>query len=236
MHSSELRGTDFEVTVDGQPCPHGEYFRGFVKTDRLGVVASRQIGGAGAVTLILAYVTAFYDDYRRDNDEFFAYPDFFAFQKGTPLANYGMFDIWPEHKLVALAPAPETAASTRATDTVDASAALRAVNDRGVQVLIVPDKPVVNQTFDNVALASARRRITTCYAYDFSGQVNRADVIIRCNQGPKLIDWVAQMFQSISHDQTLKASSDQWLATQSNGKTLEQSFRRITLDEALARL
>ena len=147
-----------------------------------------------------------------------------------------MFDIWPEHKLVALAPAPETAASTRATDTVDASAALRAVNDRGVQVLIVPDKPVVNQTFDNVALASARRRITTCYAYDFSGQVNRADVIIRCNQGPKLIDWVAQMFQSISHDQTLKASSDQWLATQSNGKTLEQSFRRITLDEALARL
>ncbi|MDP7131889.1 MAG: hypothetical protein QF437_15435, partial [Planctomycetota bacterium] len=83
---------------------HSEFFAGFANTDRLGLFTPDRFEGAGAVTLVMAYVTAFYDRYRESGSEFFAYPDFFTFQREAPCADYCMFDIWPYHKNVHIPP------------------------------------------------------------------------------------------------------------------------------------
>ncbi|NQU11582.1 hypothetical protein HQ590_12375, partial [bacterium] len=89
MHSSSLRGTDFEIRWRGQAVSHPEWFSSFRDTDRVGVVIAHRFEGIGAITLIMAYVTAFYDHYRARGSEFFAYPDFFTFQGEAPGADYG---------------------------------------------------------------------------------------------------------------------------------------------------
>jgi hypothetical protein len=231
MHSSQLRGTDFQITVDGRSQAHADYFRGFTRTGRLGLVAPQRIDGAGAVNLIMAHVTAFYDDYRAAGEPFRAYPDFFAFQETTPLADYGMYDIFPQHKLVEVDPDATDADGAR-----DASAKLCALTDRGVQILLVPDRVKPDRTFHEIALASARRCIGSCYAYTFSGQVADADVEIHCARAPMLIDWTKEVFDSVGSDRDAEPRADEWLAAARGRERLEQSYRRITLDEALARL
>ncbi|MCK2148598.1 hypothetical protein MYE70_05915 [Marinobacter alexandrii] len=83
MHSSSLRGTDFKITQDGEAIPHTDLFSSFLATDRLGIVVTRRFEVIGAMTLIIAYVTAFYDRYRERGPEFYAYPDFFTLVKKT---------------------------------------------------------------------------------------------------------------------------------------------------------
>ena len=86
MHSSKLRGSDFHLKTSGNRIDHRAFFADFAKTDRLGVFAPERYEAAGAATLIMAYVTAFYDCYRSEGADFFAYPDFFTFQrKGSPV-------------------------------------------------------------------------------------------------------------------------------------------------------
>ena len=134
MHSSKLRNTDFRMQWQGESVAHSDFFAGFKNTDRLGLFAPNRFEGAEAVTLVMAYVTAFYDRYRESGIDFRAYPDFFTFQRAEPIADYGMFDIWPAHKNVSVSSdAQETAA---------------AITDRGVNVLLVPDGQEKEIDFD----------------------------------------------------------------------------------------
>ena len=57
--------------------------------------------------------------------EFFAYPDFFTFQLQQPVANYGMFDVWPHHKNVFIGGSQDERAA--------------AITDRAVNFLLVPE-------------------------------------------------------------------------------------------------
>jgi hypothetical protein len=216
-----LRGTDFEIIVDGRPRAHDSFFRGFSRNRRLGLLAPQRTDGAGAINLVMAHVTAFYDDYRADGGEFFVYPDFFAFQHEKPLARYAMFDIWPDHKLVCVDPQP--------TET------LRAVTDRAVNILLLPDGKPTEHEINDVALASARRNIDQCYVYAPGGHARDADVTIRCNRSP-FDEWVTHMFDSLEPDSAAQQRKTEWLAGCDGQKVLEQSFRRVNLDEALTLL
>lgn len=220
MHSSTLRGSDFEIVVDSRPQPHAKYFRGFSKTERLGLFAPNRTDGAGAINLVMAYVTAFYDDYRADGGDFKAYPDFFVFQNATPMADYAMYDLWPDHKLVHVEQDP--------------TQVLRAITDRGVNVLLVPDGDPADHEFDAISLASARRNIDRCYVYAFEGRVDNADLAISCARSP-FVDWVQNMFNTLKEDPEVQKRHCAWLA-QRNDNRLKQSYRRLSLDEALARL
>ena len=220
MHSSSLRGDDFEMAVGGRAVRHDEHFRRFTRTRRLGLVAPTRTDGAGAINLVMAYVTAFYDDYRAEGGEFFAYPDFFTFQRQSPPADYGMFDIGPYHKCVAVEP--------------DAAQTLQAITDRGVNVLLVPDGAPVGNSFGDVELASARRNIDRCYVYAFEGRVDDADVTIRCARSP-FDQWVGQMFDTVKDDPSLPQRRRAWF-DQCSADHLEQSFRRVSMSEALAHL
>ncbi|MBM3459911.1 MAG: hypothetical protein FJX77_15425, partial [Armatimonadetes bacterium] len=81
MHSSGLRGTDFDLAFQGRSVAHAEFFRDWRSTDRVGLLTPDPTEGLGAATLVLACVTAFYDRYRERKEEFFAYPDYFTFQR-----------------------------------------------------------------------------------------------------------------------------------------------------------
>ena len=85
MHTAKLRGSDFEIIVNGRQQDHAEFFRGFTNTRRLGIVAPRRIDGVGAANLLMAYGTAFYDVYRAAGKAFSALADFFVFQSASPV-------------------------------------------------------------------------------------------------------------------------------------------------------
>jgi hypothetical protein len=230
MHSSrELRSSSFEIAVAGRPTRLEELFEGFGEHDRLGVVVSRPCGAVGASALITATITAFYDIQRSRGPDFFIYPDYFLFHVGRPLGDHGQLDIWPSHKEVVV---PE-----------EAERILEAINDRAVTRLVVEDGDPGEPAFDREALASARARIVSCLAYSPSGRVAGGDVRIAAN--PVTEGYVAEILDPEAEaDGAGSGGVEPELRRRvllSRRELVEdgvpvETYRRIALDEALARL
>ena len=167
MHTTALRSDAFQITIAGRPATIADVFPGFDAHDRLGIVVSGSSGAAGAGTLILAAVTAFYDCLRATGEDFFAYADYFAFHVGADHGTLRKLDVYPGHKEVVV-PA-------------DAELILQAINDRGVTRLLVSDGDPASPDLARETLHSARRRIRTALAYSATGHTARADVLARGN-------------------------------------------------------
>ena len=219
MHSSKLRGTDFKIVWRDEAVDHAQFFSSFRDTDRLGVVVSNRTEGVGAITLIMSYVTAFFDRYRERGGEFFAYPDFFTFQHQSPCADYGMCDIWPLHKNVCVAQ--------------DVQQTVEAITDRGVNVLLVPDDDAREAEIAEVELESARRNVSRCFAYSETGTTASADLVVE-SLSPLLWDFGLAVLDSVPADDVLTKQRERWLKR--DGDTLSQSFRELELSEALQRI
>lgn len=224
MHTStELRSDHFTITVAGRPASIDTLFPGFTLDDRLGIVLVSDWAGAGASTVVLAAVTAFYDRLRAEQDEFFAYPDYFSFHVGGLRGSLHMLDVFPEHKEVVVDPEPEQI--------------LRAINDRGVTRLLVEaaqgaEPPAGAAQGDEPRLepytrASAERRILTALAYSPVGRVPDADVVV--TGSAKTESYVAAMLAPATEPLTARAALLQ-------GDRPVESFRRITVDQALRSL
>jgi hypothetical protein len=222
MHTSEeLRSDNFTITVAGEPAGIETVFPGFTEHDRLGIVIGRDWGGAGASTVILAAVTAFYDRLRASEDEFMAYPDFFAFHVGQPRGTLCMLDLWPEHKELVVDADPERI--------------LEAINDRGVTRLLVEEGPTTAGSeaqplpeFHPYTRASAERRITTALSYSPNGRVHRPDVTIAGSARTE------SYVTSVLADAGPEAQSTRPVL-QDNDRPVE-TFRRISTAQALQRL
>ena len=226
MHSSVLRSSDFELFVEGSAQSHEDFFKGWANTRRLGFIAENGIEGIGAVNLVMAHATAFYNAYRATKEEFFAYPDFFSFQHNSPKVSYSMLDIHPDNKHVDIGDDPQ--------DRLDA------INDRGVNVLVVPEGVKKDSEFHKIQMASAKRNIDTCYVYSSKGVVSNADLIIRCPDKPlynEYIRWINKVFDSVESEEKaeIQEIKSAW-ADNLNNSYLEQSFRAVSLDEALSLL
>jgi hypothetical protein len=220
MHSSVLRGSDFSITVDGTPISHESFFQSFNLADRLGIVTTHPLDGLGAATLIMSHVTAFYDRYRAAGDDFFAYPDFFSFQRQPPLARYGSFDIWPEEKSLHL---PE--------DTWDE---LSTIASRAITILLVPNpSPLAiarpEESRNRAILESLRRSVHTCYAYAPEGVLNGGDTVVQCTNA-SIKSWGSSVVESVAEEN--EGYGPRWEDAFGAG-TLTQTFKRITLDDAL---
>jgi hypothetical protein len=222
MHTAtELSSTDFAFRVDGEPRSLADILPKLAEPDRVGAVVRQPCGAVGASVLILAAVTAFYDARRANGGEFFIYPDYFLFHVGARLGDHGMLDIWPAHKEVVVPDEPEEL--------------LRAINDRGITRLLVEDRAPRDPDFQRESLASARNRIVTAVAYSPTGRVLDADVLVAGNETTE--SYVAAVLEqsteiaSGSREKLRLARS----ALHQRGRPIE-SYRRLTLDEALARL
>ena len=159
MHTTKLRSDAFQITVAGRPATIADVFPGFDAQDRLGIVVTSAFGAAGAGSLILAAVTAFYDCLRATGEDFFAYADYFAFHVGADHGTLRKLDVYPGHKEVVV-PA-------------DAEVIVEAINDRGVTRLLVPDGDPAAPDLARETLDSARRRIRTTLAYSPTGEAAR---------------------------------------------------------------
>jgi hypothetical protein len=222
MHSSrELRSSSFEIGVDGSPARLEELFEGFGEQDRLGVVLSEPCGAVGASALITATITAFYDIQRSRGDDFFIYPDYFLFHVGRRLGDHGQLDVWPSHKEVVVDGEPERI--------------LEAINDRAITRLVVEDDEPGEPDFEREALASAHARIATCLAYSPAGRVAEPDVRIAGN--PVTEGYVAEVLDAGANGGAEdRARIRHWRRDLLEGGVPVETYRRIGLDEALARL
>jgi len=217
MHSSFLRGSDFRITLQREEVPHDRFFRDLSVNDRVGVFAPGGLDGLGASLLLLAHTTAFYDRYRESGDEFFAYPDYFTFQRRTPAASYSMLDVWPGHKNVPVAG--------------DAGATLDAILDRAINVLLVPAGTAGAAELAPVQMASARRTIRRCYTYSSTGSTEHPTLAVACSRAEPA-EWARYVIDSLPPDDS--AVRRHWLRVVSGGSIPEQSFGEVPLERALA--
>lgn len=207
MHTSRaLSSGDFEISVDRGPATVEELLPGFDEHARLGIVIIQAGGAAGASTLILAAVTAFYARLRAIEADFFAYADYFAFHVGQSRGSLCELDVFPEHKEPVLED--------------DAEAILRAINDRGITHLLVPEGATAGPLGRDTR-HSARRRIRTAIAYSPNGRVENADIEITAASQAE--DYVTAM---LGHPRNIAGT---------DGRPRE-TFRRLALDDALEML
>ncbi|MSS73286.1 MAG: hypothetical protein EXS64_17620 [Candidatus Latescibacteria bacterium] len=222
MHTTKLfKPDDFAFIRDGLPVGMPEVIPDFTVLDRLGIVMRGPADGVGASGFILACVTAFYDLYLATGEPFFTYPDYFTLQATEHPAYYSSLDIWPNHKSIQVQPDPEQI--------------LQTLNDRGVNLLLVPEGPVREHTFDRVALSSARRRIRACYVYGCGGKVSAPDFCIRRQAGP-LEPYIRKVFDSIQDEGLRGELLSGWEKVGGDAEEIEESYRSVGLDEALALL
>jgi hypothetical protein len=244
VHSArELRSSAFEITVDGREAGLPDLFEGFGEHDRLGVIIGRPGGGLGASALITATITAFYDLQRARGPDFFIYPDYYLFHLERPFGDHSRLDIWPAHKEVVVA--------------AEAQEVLRAVNDHAITRLVVEDGEPRDAELGAEELASARARITSCLAYSASGRVTGADVRVAANAVVEgYVDTTldpeqraaelrargadARADEIAAHGDEIPPEQRDRIQREREG-LLEggvpvETYRRIELDEALARL
>lgn len=131
--------------------------------DRLGVVIDRPVGALGAGLLTLLAACAFYDcvPKRRRRP---IYPEIYLFHVGGPWGIFINFDFWPDHKEVFVQP--------------DAREMLRAINNRGITHLVVPDgalQPVEHRFKEP---ETAHDRLKCCYVYGIDGGAADGDVTL----------------------------------------------------------
>lgn len=165
MHTAfEIKKGMLTVEVNGQPCSP-EDFMNWDRRDRLGVLIDRPVGALGAGLLILLVAQLFYDfpGARRRSKPL--YPEIYLFHLGGPWGSFINFDFWPDHKEIFLPPDPREA--------------LRAINNRGITHLAVPDgaPTLVEHRFKEED--AARDRLKECYVYGPTGTVENPDFVIR---------------------------------------------------------
>jgi hypothetical protein len=219
MHSTkELTSAMFAFTVGGETASFDTVFPGFDQRDRLGIV-SRSVGGGLAVSAILmAAITRFYDLERARAETFFRYPDYFLFHVGPSVGPYGMLDIWPEHKEVAVAAG-------------DGEALLRAINDRAITRLLIEDGPPGRPEFGRATLGSVGLRDALAFAPD--GRVRGADVTVTGNTvTERYVGDVLAALSPLAEDE--RATLHARRAALLDGGVPTETLRRLTLDEAFA--
>ena len=218
MHTAEeLERADFQYRAGGRPVDRDDVLPTMATTDRLGVVMGHGLDGLGAGNAVLSCVTDFYDRLRAEGEDFFEYPDYYTFQATTEPADYGMLDVWPDHKDVVVEP--------------DAEQVLRAVVDRAIDVLLVPAGPPGAPEIEDVTRRSAERRIDDCFLYAPDGTLDEPGFSIELPSSPAG-DWYDSVVDSASPRSDADRERLRW-----NEEThVTQEYCRIPLDRALAQV
>lgn len=218
MHTAEeLTASDFTYRREGAAVAREDVLPQITPRTRVGLVMGSRTAGLGAGAFVLACVTAFYDRLRERDGAFFEYPDFYTFQTVDDPTDYQMFDIYPDHKHVSVG--------------ADAESLVRAVTDRAVDVLLVPERPTAAPDISDITLRSAERRLDDLYVYAADGHLDDAELTISHPSQPAS-EWYQQTVRADDHvpdDFSLPPFG-------SEPDRTTQEYRRVTLADALARL
>lgn len=216
MHTiHDLSADMFEYRRDGEPVDRAAVMPDIAVEDRLGVVMAGPTDGLGAGHFVLDCIIAYYDQIDEFEPGLCEYADYYTFQATDEPADYLELDIWPDHKNVRVPPEPE--------------AVLRAVNDRAIDLLLVPDGPAHGAEFDGATRRSAERNIESCFRYATDGDLRDADFSIRLPRDPAE-RWYRETVETTDSP---AAGFDPALADETH---FTQRFERVTLEEALSAL
>jgi len=224
MHTTqEIDSTSFEYRVNGEVVARETVMPHLTSDDRVGVVMGTGIEGLGAGNFILSCVTEFYDYLNRNREgDFFEYPDYYTFQLTSEPADYRMFDIYPDHKNVAVEP--------------DAEQLLRAINDRAITTRLIPDVSPASPDIDDITLQSAYRRVEHCYVYAPDGRPSEAEFSILQPRRP-VNDWFETTVKSTdsASEESVQSfgSSDDWIVQQFRRVSVKQALERLPVDHSL---
>jgi len=167
MHTSTaLSRDDFSLSVEGRPASIADVLPGFTMDARVGIVSRTPGAPFGAATLLLAIVTAWYEERARRaaGAPFHEYPDYFLLQLGHPHADLGMLEIWPPRKHVVVEP--------------DAEQLLGAITDRAINYLLVEDGPPGRGQVLRETRNAVPRHLRAALAYDPTGRAAGGDVVV----------------------------------------------------------
>lgn len=218
MHTIEaMDPTGIKYWRAGRTVPRSAAFPEITSPDRLGIVMGAPTDGLGAGTLVLDAVRAFYTGLPTDAEREEHYPDYYTFQGADEPADYRMLDVFPDHKNVAV---PSSATGM-----------LRAVNDRGINILAVPTGSMGTPDLDPIAMRSAERRIDAVYLYGTDGTVPEGNVAIEMPADP-VTDW----FEAVRSSVPGQNGSHGEPPFQFQQTSIIQRFDEIDLDEAIARI
>lgn len=177
MHTSyEFKASDFSITKDGNPIDRDALLEWDVR-DRLGVLIDRPVGALGAGLLVLLAITAFYDCPQRKRRRIPIYPDIFLFHVGGRWGLFSMFDFWPDHKEIFVAADPREV--------------LRAINNRGITHLIVPEREPKVVAHRYKEPEAAADRLKKCFAYGAGGTVSGGNIVIETRSKTILKNYAA---------------------------------------------
>ncbi len=214
----------FAIEVDGSAGGLADVWPGFDSRDRFGLVLREPVGALGASALIALSVTAFYDAQRAlYGDDYFRYADFYLFGAGCEVADYGELDLWPGHKYVRCEPTAESL--------------LRAINDRAITRLAVPERGACGGEIERQTRTSALERITSAVAYSETGRSAGGDLSIR---GDRVVESYVEVVLFVNPaliDEAREVELKAWRASLFDApKSARETYRRVTPLEALALL
>lgn len=218
MHTlHDLSAGDFRYRSNDRIVERDEVVPRIGVTDRVGIVMGTGAEGLGAANLLLSCVIDFYETLGELKDEFFEYPDFYTFQATADPADYRMFDVYPDHKNVEVA--------------ADAESILQAVNDRGITILLVPNRPASEPEIEDITRRSAERTIEHAFLYHSADQLDGNDFEISVPRST-VDDWFRTTVESMTDPPTqgsphLQRSREDWII---------QNYQPVALEEALERL
>lgn len=220
MHSSEeLTREMFRIQADGRPVGSmAGLIPDFHDRDRLGVVVRERAGGIWTSALIMATITAFYDEQRKSGREFFIYPDYFVFHAGCPTGDYTMLDVWPAHKSVAVEDSPEEI--------------LRAINDRAVNILVIAEGASRPNDIQRQTRNSALARLKQAFLCRPEARIDNADIRIEGND--RVESYVEQAIQQTAgfSDSERAALRERRRDSRQDNRVIEW-YRRTTPEAAL---
>jgi hypothetical protein len=186
MHTEELYPEFFEFQIDRVQATLDELLPERNEFDRFGIVVTEPLGSLGASLLLQAGTAHWYDVKPERRGTVPIYPENYAFHVGGPHGDHAGIGIWAPRKEVFVAPA-------------DPVALLTQINDKAITRLVIPDGP--HGDLDRlswgqstwVEQASALDRLTSCFAYSVTGDVQNADVVLR-EKHPRLEQDPGQTF------------------------------------------
>lgn len=172
MHvAKQLKSENLRIKIHDDEAVLDDLFPDSNKLDRFGFIITEPYGSFGASLLIQAAIVQFYEIRPERRDAEPMYPEVYMFHVGGAFGDHSSFDFWPPRKEVFIELGQPTAL-------------LSALVDKGITRLALPDalpgdpgllKDSMNSFAD---LGSAQNLFASCFAYNSSGQTDRADLFL----------------------------------------------------------
>jgi hypothetical protein len=249
-----LKTEMFDISIDGRSASVDDLFPNWNPHDRFGVVIDEAFGGIGATHLLQLAMTAYYDVKPSRRTTLTVYPEIYAFHIGKGFGAHAHYDFWPARKEIVLV----TTDHREVLGAINDRGITRlAVPDRPMREVIHRPKEE-DAAFDRIASAfvySASGRTAgadvTITGKDKRTEYNPNQTLrplaeLRVNRissatgrpvkeaDDTFLHWLIEREADVTDEDRARARARR--EALKTGNLVQESYRRISVEEALKRL